>query len=223
MRAWTKSACLVLAWSILAILMVAVGMHPSAHAAQANTRGSSSEVSPGRTAVLPGSVGVSSRAGQVVVASINAAAAPAAARPRVRYVVRAGDTLSGIAAAFGVRGGWPALYAANRQAIGPDPDVIHAGTIVVLPGRLMPVRYTVAAGDSLSGIAARFGVRGGWPALYAANRHVVGPDPDVIQAGIVLTIPHPPVVSPPAGKPHPGARRPGAPRRREACLACAVA
>src|SRR6266581_1305916 len=141
MRAWTKSACLVLAWSILAILMVAVGMHPPAHAAQANTRGSSSEVSPGRTAVLPGSVGVSSRAGQVVVASISAAAAPAAARPQVRYVVRAGDTLSGIAAEFGVRGGWPALYAANRQAIGGDPDVIHAGTVLMLPGRV-PVRYT---------------------------------------------------------------------------------
>jgi LysM repeat protein len=135
------------------------------------------------------------------------------ARPAVRYVVRAGDTLSGIAAGFGVAGGWPALYAANRRAIGPDPDVIQAGTVIALPGRLVPVRYTVAAGDSLSVIAAEFGVRGGWPALYAANRHVVGGNPDVIRAGMVLTIPHPPVVSPPpaAGTPHPKAPHP-APR-----------
>jgi LysM repeat protein len=131
--------------------------------------------------------------------------APAAARPPVRYLVRAGDTLSGIAAGFGVRGGWPVLYAANRRVIGPDPDVLRAGTMLVVPGALVPVRYTVAAGDSLSGIAARFGVAGGWPALYAADRHAVGPDPSLIRAGIVLVIPHPPVLSPPpaVGKPHP--------------------
>ena len=105
-------------------------------------------------------------------------AAAAAARPPVRYVVGAGDTLSGIAAQFGVRGGWPVLYAANRQTIGPDPDVIQAGAAPACwwPGAV-PARYTVAAGDSLSGIAAEFGVRGGWPVLYAANRHTVGPDP----------------------------------------------
>ena len=142
---------------------------------------------------------------------MSVAAAPAA-RPPVRYVVGAGDTLSGIAAQFGVRGGWPVLYAANRQTIGPDPDVIEAGTVLVVPGRLVPARYTVAAGDSLSGIAAEFGVRGGWPVLYAANRHTVGPDPAVIGAGMVLTIPRPPVVSSPAPAkthrpaPHPAPR-----------------
>jgi nucleoid-associated protein YgaU len=212
MRAWAKSACLVLAWSILAVVMVAVGMHPPSAAAQANTRSSSSssgEVSPGRFVAVPGGSGVSSSAGQVVVASSSVTAAPAAARPEVRYVVRAGDTLSGIAAVFGVHGGWPVLYAANRQVIGPDPDVIEAGMVVVVPGRLAAVRYTVAPGDSLSGIAAAFGVHGGWPVLYAANRQVVGSDPGVIQAGVVLRIPHPLVVSPPAaGKPHRPASRP---------------
>ncbi len=211
MRAWTKSACLVLAWSILAFFMVAVGLRLPLHAAQANTR-SSSEVSPGRPVVSPGSSGVSSSTGQVVLASMTVTVT-AAARPGVRYVVRAGDTLSGIAAEFGVRGGWPALYAANRRVIGADPDVIRAGTVIAVPGRLVPGRYTVAAGDSLAAIAARFGVRGGWPALFAANRHVIGPDPSVIRAGTLLTIPRPPVVSPPpaAGKPHPKAPQP-APR-----------
>jgi len=91
--------------------------------------------------------------------------------------VRLGDTLSGIAARFAVRGGWPALYAANRPLIGSDPNTIRPGTVLVLPGRMAPVRYTVTAGDTLAGIATVFAVRGGWPALYAANRRVIGPDP----------------------------------------------
>jgi LysM repeat protein len=114
--------------------------------------------------------------------------------------------LSGIAARFAVRGGWPTLYAANRPLIGSDPDVIRPGTVLVLPGRMAPARYTVAAGDTLAGIAARFAVRGGWPALYAANRRVIGPDPNTIRPGTVLTVRRPAAPAPPAtrpGRPHP--------------------
>jgi LysM repeat protein len=67
--------------------------------------------------------------------------------------------------------------------------VIHPGTALVLPGRTTPARYTIQAGDSLSEIAAMLGVRGGWPALYAANRKVIGPDPDAIHPGTVLVLP----------------------------------
>ena len=91
----------------------------------------------------------------------------------------------------GVPGGWQALYAANRQAVGPDPNLIRAGTVLAVPGRQAPARYTVAPGDTLSGIAAALGVRGGWQALYAANKQAVGPDPDVIRAGTVLATPRP--------------------------------
>src|SRR3984957_12069448 len=103
-----------------------------------------------------------------------------------RYAVAPGDTLSAIAAALGVRGGWQALYAANRRVIGPDPGLIRPGTVLTVPGRQAPLRYTVAPGDTLSGIAAALGARGGWPALYAANRRVIGPDPNVIRPGTVL-------------------------------------
>ncbi|MBW1595775.1 transglycosylase family protein [Streptomyces sp. JJ38] len=51
------------------------------------------------------------------------------------------------------------------------------------------VEYLVAAGDSLSGIAAEQGVDGGWPALYAANASVVGADPDLILPGQELQLP----------------------------------
>src|SRR5205823_9565628 len=112
----------------------------------------------------------------------------------------------GIAARFAVRGGWPALYAANRPLIGSDPDVIRPGTVLVLPGRMAPARYTVVAGDTLSGIAARLAVRGGWPALYAANRPLIGSDPNMIRPGIVLTIRRAAAPSPPA--PGPGRLHP---------------
>ena len=124
---------------------------------------------------------------QYVTAAFPTAAKPATAP--ARYVVRPGDTLSGIAAALDVRGGWQALYETNRTVIGADPDVIHPGTVLVLPGRATPARYTIQAGDSLSGIAAALGVRGGWQALYAANRKVIGPDPDVVHPGTVLALP----------------------------------
>lgn len=48
--------------------------------------------------------------------------------------------------------------------------------------------YTVASGDSLSGIADAQRVRGGWQKLYAANRTVVGDDPDLIFPGQRLTL-----------------------------------
>jgi LysM repeat protein len=187
-HACLKSACAVLAWSILVVL-VAAGMKGPVPPAQANIRTASSTT-------------------QVTLAStLSAAAAPkTVARPGSRYAVRPGDTLSGIAARFAVRGGWPALYAANRPLIGPDPNTIRPGTVLVLPGRMAPVRYTVAAGDTLAGIAARFAVRGGWPALYVANRRVIGPDPNTIRPGTVLTVRRPAAPAPSAprpGRPHP--------------------
>ncbi|MFF4752628.1 transglycosylase family protein [Streptomyces sp. NPDC002514] len=46
--------------------------------------------------------------------------------------------------------------------------------------------YTVRAGDSLGSIADSLGVDGGWHALYAANKKVVGSDPDHITPGQTL-------------------------------------
>ncbi|MFG2950600.1 LysM peptidoglycan-binding domain-containing protein [Streptomyces adustus] len=46
--------------------------------------------------------------------------------------------------------------------------------------------YTVRPGDTLSGIAARHGID--WQRLYAANRAVIGDDPDVILPGQRLVL-----------------------------------
>ncbi|MGW2793996.1 transglycosylase family protein [Streptomyces sp. NPDC001251] len=43
------------------------------------------------------------------------------------YTVRPGDNLSVIAEANKVQGGWPALYRANEQLIGTDPNLILPG------------------------------------------------------------------------------------------------
>ncbi|MEW2620631.1 transglycosylase family protein [Streptomyces sp. NPDC048106] len=48
--------------------------------------------------------------------------------------------------------------------------------------------YTVRGGDSLSAIADSLDVDGGWHALYAANKKVVGADPNHITAGQTLKV-----------------------------------
>ena len=180
---WTKSACVVLAWGMLLTLLVA-GMGGSAPRTQANMRIASST-----TAVT-------------LTSTVDAAtASTTTAQPAPRYVVRPGDSLSSIAAARAVRGGWQALYAANRRVIGPDPDVIHPGTVLVLPGQVTPVSYTVRTGDTLSGIATEFAIPGGWPTLYAGNRRVIGPDPNVIRPGTVLTLVRPAAPTRPSSRP----------------------
>ena len=168
------SACVVLAWCLLALVAAASTRGPDHPATQANISIASST-----QAVLTSES----------VTAANARVTPDPAEPARTWTVRPGDTLSGIAAALEVPGGWQALYAANRQAIGPDPNTIQAGTVLALPGTGRAVRYTVAPEDTLSGIAAALEVPGGWQALYAANRQAIGPDPNTIEAGTVLTAP----------------------------------
>ncbi|MEW1908467.1 transglycosylase family protein [Kitasatospora sp. NPDC085895] len=48
-------------------------------------------------------------------------------------VVQDGDTLDAIAQAQQVDGGWPALYQANHDTIGDDPDLILTGQTLRLP------------------------------------------------------------------------------------------
>ncbi|MFF5476061.1 transglycosylase family protein [Streptomyces sp. NPDC012935] len=54
------------------------------------------------------------------------------------YTVVHGDTLSGIAESEQVKGGWRGLYAANRQAVGADPDLIIPGQRLALRGKAAP-------------------------------------------------------------------------------------
>ncbi|MGZ9930118.1 transglycosylase family protein [Streptomyces sp. NC-S4] len=49
------------------------------------------------------------------------------------HAVRDGDTLVSIARKHRIRGGWRALYEANRERIGPKPEALAAGMLLVLP------------------------------------------------------------------------------------------
>ena len=118
----------MLAWSILSITLVAVGMKGSAHPAQANTRtAGSTEI------ILTSTLSVATPAAPAKTAMKDVQATTAISQP-TRYVVQPGDTLSGIAARFGIQGGWPPLYTSNLKTIGWDPDVLRPGTVLVLPG-----------------------------------------------------------------------------------------
>ncbi len=68
--------------------------------------------------------------------------APSAPAPASRTVeVRPGDTLWGLAARSlgpdasdaAIAAAWPQWYAANASTIGPDPDVLHPGQVLVVP------------------------------------------------------------------------------------------
>lgn len=53
-----------------------------------------------------------------------------------------------------------------------------------------PIQYTVKAGDSLSMIAEKFtGTFERWTELYDLNKSVIGPNPDYLKVGTVLTLP----------------------------------
>jgi len=49
--------------------------------------------------------------------------------------------------------------------------------------------YVVRSGDSLSTIAARHHIQGGWRALYRANKTLIGRNPDLIHVGMHLHLP----------------------------------
>ncbi|WP_327683352.1 M23 family metallopeptidase [Kitasatospora sp. NBC_00458] len=74
-------------------------------------------------------------------ASVDATpAAPAAetapaAQAEASYKVVGGDTLSKIAAAKNVQGGWEALYEHNRSVIGANPNLIYPGQQLGLGGK----------------------------------------------------------------------------------------
>lgn len=97
------------------------------------------------------------------------------------YIVRGGDTLSGIAQSRGVS--LATLIRANPQI--SNPDLIRPGQHVTIPpGDGGGGGYTVRAGDTLSGIANRYGVS--YQAIARANGIA---NPNLIHPGQTLIIP----------------------------------
>ncbi|MGW7489268.1 transglycosylase family protein [Streptomyces sp. NPDC054786] len=58
-------------------------------------------------------------------------------------------------------------------------------------GLTAPVRtHTVRRGETLGEIAHKYRVKGGWKALYKANRKVIGRNPNRLSVGTELRLPH---------------------------------
>ena len=73
---------------------------------------------------------------RIAVGPVVAAKAPVVSPAVTAVRVVAGDTLWDIAARrLGAGASWSAIYALNRDAIGPDPGVITPGQRLVLPSR----------------------------------------------------------------------------------------
>ncbi|MGW7231245.1 transglycosylase family protein [Streptomyces cyaneofuscatus] len=99
-------------------------------------------------------------------------------------LTRGGDAPDTAPQSAGTR---PVQAAAPQSAPPRKPRTTPAAaTPTHVPGKRDA--YTVASGDSLSGIADAQRVRGGWQKLYAANRTVVGDDPDLIFPGQRLSL-----------------------------------
>lgn len=98
----------------------------------------------------------------------------------ITYVVQPGDTLSGIAARYGTT--YQTLAALNQLS---NPNLIYPGQTIRIPEGGAPSAryYTIQPGDTLSGIAARFGTTVG--ALQRLNGIT---DPNLIYAGSTIRI-----------------------------------
>lgn len=97
------------------------------------------------------------------------------------YTVQAGDTLSGIASKYGTT--YQELARINNIA---NPNVIYPGQVIKINGGTVEKTYTVKSGDTLSGIANKYGTT--WQNIYNNNRDIIGSNPNLIKPGQVLKI-----------------------------------
>ncbi|HLY82175.1 MAG TPA: LysM peptidoglycan-binding domain-containing protein, partial [Acidimicrobiales bacterium] len=142
------------------------------------------------TVMAAATVGVTA-VGSATPSAFASPKAPAAAMAANTYTVRRGDTLGAIAARYGTT--IADLVTANHLA---NPNLIYPGQVLTLatrgagPSSSTTARppaaptYTVARGDTLGAIAARYGTT--VAALVTAN-HIA--NPNLIYPGQVLALP----------------------------------
>lgn len=94
-----------------------------------------------------------------------------------RYIVKDGDTLSGIAQQFGIT--TDSIKWSNRMS---DEDFVKPGQVLLIPS-ITGIWYTVKSGDSIAGIASRYKSSS---ALIIAQNDLAG---ETIKVGMKIIIP----------------------------------
>lgn len=124
--------------------------------------------------------GINSWINKSDVEIISVSSAPIQAPAQATYTVRAGDTLSSIAAKFGTS--YQALAGLNGIA---NPNLIYVGQVLRVNGSASAgsVYYTVRVGDNLSSIASRYGTS--YQSIASLNGLA---NPNLIYAGQTLKI-----------------------------------
>lgn len=97
----------------------------------------------------------------------------------VVYKVKQGDTLSEIASKYSVN------YKEVAELNGiENSNLIYTGEQIKIP--VESKKHVVVKGETLSEIAAKYGLD--WKRLYEKNRDIIGNNPDLIRAGMVLRL-----------------------------------
>lgn len=112
------------------------------------------------------------------------------------YTVKHGDCLWEIAKKnLGDGSRWTEIYKLNSDVIGTNPDLIHTGLDLKMPGAdgtqiTDAGKYSVQPGDNLWDIAKdKLGDGSRWGEIYKANEAVIGDNPRMIFSGQQLDIP----------------------------------
>ncbi|NBW81067.1 LysM domain-containing protein, partial [bacterium] len=162
--------------------------------ATASVAGSTTGLATVATSSTTGDVGYATSAGAAPVAT-GPTALPEMGSKMAYYVMR-GDTLGAIAQKiFGSRKKWKALQTENGLA---DANKIYPGDVIYFTldasSKAFAEKYeignrqayTIAKGDTLSRLAAKFyGTQGAWRALWKENPQIL--NPDRIRVGTVLS------------------------------------
>lgn len=101
----------------------------------------------------------------------------------INYIVKKGDTLSGIANEYNTT--YQKLASDNNIE---NPNLIYPGQIIKIyeSSTINPTTYVVKKGDTLSSIAKKYNTT--WQTIYNKNKSIIGNNPDIIKPGQVLTI-----------------------------------
>lgn len=114
------------------------------------------------------------------------------------YTIQRGDNLWNLAKEhLGDGNRWNEIYALNKDLIGSNPNLIHTGSHLNMPGAggsevahtASATSYTVQPGDNLWNVSKKlFGEGKNWGDIYSMNKDVIGSNPSLIQPGQQLQI-----------------------------------